>query len=222
MSPSPALTRHLRVDAAPTTQPLLVRMLRAPARRALARWFGLRLEGLECLPPQGPYILAANHHNYLDGLVLAAVVPEPVHFIVMPRVYRATPIHPLFHRHVGSIELDPARPEPGALRRALGHLADGGVVGIFPEGPFSVRGRLERGLPGVALLALRSGVPVVPAGIHGTYEALRGRRFYVPRRHPLIVRFGAPRRFVRDGARGRDARAGVTRRIMDDIAALLP
>ena len=222
MSPSPALTRHLRVDAATTPQPLLVRTLRAPARRALARWFGLRLEGLECLPSHGPYILAANHHNYLDGLVLAAVVPEPIHFIVMPRVYRATSIHPLFHQHVGSIELDPARPEPGALRRALGYLADGGVVGIFPEGPFSVRGRLERGLPGVALLALRSGVPVVPAGIHGTYEALRGRRFYVPRRHPLTVRFGEPRRFVRDGALGRDAREGVTRRIMDDIAALLP
>ena len=222
MSRAPALTRTVRIDAAPAAQPLLVRILRAPARRALARWFALEIEGLDRLPSSGPYILAANHHNYLDGLVLATVVPEPVHFIVMPRVYRATPLHPLFHRHVGSIELDPARPEPGALRRALERLADGRVVGIFPEGPFSVRGRLERGLPGVALLALRSGAPVVPAGIHGTYQALRGRRFYVPRRHPLTIRFGAPRRFVRDGARGRDARARVTRRIMDDIAALLP
>jgi 1-acyl-sn-glycerol-3-phosphate acyltransferase len=85
-----------------------------------------------------------------------------------------------------------------------------------------VRGRLERGLPGVALLALRAGVPVVPAGIRGTYEALTGRRMYVPRRGPLAVRFGAPRRFAVGRAGGRAARDHVTRRIMDDIAALLP
>src|SRR5581483_5855421 len=109
-----------------------------------------------------------------------------------------TPVHPLLHRLLGSIELRLHTPDVGALRRALARLAAGRVVGIFPEGPFSVRGRLESGLPGVALLALRSGVPVVPAGIRGTYEALAGRRFYVPRRQPLAVRFGPPRRFARD------------------------
>ena len=61
--------------------------------------------------------------------------------------------------------------------------------------------------------------PVVPAGIRGTYAALVGRRAYVPRRHPLAVSFGAPRRFGPDG--GRTARADVTQRIMDDIASLL-
>ena len=95
----------------------------------------------------------------------------------------------------------------------------GEIVGIFPEGPFSVRGQLEPGLPGVGLLALRSGVPVIPAGIRGTFAALEGRRAYVPRRHPLSVRFGPPRQFVRE--RGRAARADVTQRIMSDIAALL-
>jgi 1-acyl-sn-glycerol-3-phosphate acyltransferase len=73
----------------------------------------------------------------------------------------------------------------------------------------------------VALLALRAGAPVVPAGIRGTYEALTGRRMYVPRRRPLAVRFGAPRRFALDRSGGRAARDQVTRRIMDDIAALL-
>ena len=41
-----------------------------PAAAALARWFDLRVEGLEHLPADGPYIVAANHHNYLDGVVL--------------------------------------------------------------------------------------------------------------------------------------------------------
>jgi len=215
---SPARTGRL---AAPEF-PLLYRTLRGPVRTALARWFDLRVSGLDHLPATGPYIVAANHHNYLDAVVLAVSVPAPIAFIVMPRVWRATPLHPVFHRHIGSIPINLERPDFGALRRALSHLERGGVVGIFPEGPFSVHGRLERGLPGVALLALKSGVPVVPAALHGTYEALHRRRFYVPRPTPLAVRFGAPRRFAGNGGRARDARHGVTERIMTDIAALLP
>jgi hypothetical protein len=63
---------------------------------------------------------------------------------------------------------------------------------------------------------------VIPAGIRGTYEALAGRRFYVPRRRAFAVRFGSPRVFgaARDGD-ARLARRHVTRRIMGDIAALV-
>jgi 1-acyl-sn-glycerol-3-phosphate acyltransferase len=199
--------------------PALYRLLRPPVRRLLDRHFDLRVDGTEFLPSDGPFIVAANHHNYLDGVVLASVVPRPIAFLVMPRVWRATPLHPLLHRHIGSIPLRLTRPDVGALRHALGVLASGRPVGIFPEGPFSVRGKLEPGLPGVGLLALRSGAPVVPAAIRGTFAALEGRRAYVPRRHPLAVRFGPPRQFGREG--GRAARADATQRIMDDIAALL-
>ena len=61
---------------------------------------------------------------------------------------------------------------PGAIKRVLQVLEAGRVVGIFPEGPFSQEGRLVRGQPGAAMVALRAGVPVVPAAIEGTYEAL--------------------------------------------------
>ena len=202
--------------------PMLYRALRAPVRAALERLFGLTVEGLEHVPEVGPYIVAANHHNYLDGVVLGVTLPRSIAFLVMPRVYRATPLHPLFHRHIGSIPIDLDRPDPGALRRALDALAAGRIVGIFPEGPFSIRGRLEPGLSGVGLLALRSGVPVVPAGILGTYEALAGRRCYVPRPHPLGVRFGPARRFVASAFGDRRvARRQVTERVMGDIAGLL-
>jgi len=220
-STSTALPETLGVARPPAAVPLLYRALKRPVRAVLERWFDLRVDGLEHLPENGPYIIAANHHNYLDGVVLAVSAPAPVAFLVMPRVWRATPLHPLFHRHIGSIPIMLARPDVGALRRALQALGAGRIVGIFPEGPFSVRGRLEQGLPGVALLALRSGVPVVPAGILGTYEALVNRRLYVPRRYPLVVSFGLPRVFAREDGRSRTARMAVTRRIMDDIAALL-
>src|SRR5262245_13575767 len=213
--------RRITHDA--SSVPCLVRAPPPPLRRALVRWFDLRVDGLEHLPGSGPYLLAANHHNYLDGVVLGVTVPEPISFLVMPRVWRATPLHPMFHRNIRSIPIDLERADVGALRRALRSLQEGRVVGIFPEGPFSVRGQLEPGLPGVALLALRSGVPVIPAGIRGTYEALAGRRGYIPRRASLGVRFGPARCFSADGVpAGRSARVRVTRRIMDDIAALLP
>src|SRR5256712_2724473 len=182
--------------------PFLYRALRGPLRQALGRWFDLRVDGLEHLPASGPYLIAANHHNYLDGIVLGVSAPEPISFLVMPRVWRATPLHPMFHRHIGSIPINLERADVGALRRALYMLQSGKVVGIFPEGPFSVRGRLEPGLPGVALLALRSGAPVVPAGIRGTYEALAGRRGYIPPGRPPGGRIGAARPRFADGGDG--------------------
>src|SRR5712692_3262220 len=99
--------------------PFLYRLLREPLRRTLERLFDFRVEGVEHLPADGPIIVAANHHNYLDGLVLAAASPRPIAFLVMPRVWRATPLHPVLHRHIGSIPLNLSRPDVGALRRAL-------------------------------------------------------------------------------------------------------
>jgi 1-acyl-sn-glycerol-3-phosphate acyltransferase len=202
--------------------PLLYRLLRSGCAPILRSLFDYRVTGLDRLPA-GPFILAANHHNYLDGVVLGAAVPRPISFLVMPRVYQASPLHPYFHRSVGSIPINLERPDPGAVKRVLRALDGGKIVGIFPEGPFSREGRLVPGQPGVALIALRSGLPVVPAAIHGTFEALYGRRFYVPRPHPLSVRFGTPMHFGRPRHRRvtHAERDEITRRVMGEIAALL-
>jgi 1-acyl-sn-glycerol-3-phosphate acyltransferase len=203
--------------------PPLYRFLRGTCGPMLRSMFALEVTGLEHVPTHGPFILASNHHNYLDAFVLGVAVPRPINFLVMPRVYHASPLHPLFHRSLGSIPLNLERPDSGAIKRSLRVLEDGAVVGIFPEGPFSREGRLVSGQPGVAMIALRSGVPVVPAAISGTYEALAGRRFYVPRSHPLTVRFGPPLH-VHQTRRHRANQANreeITRRIMSHIAALL-
>jgi 1-acyl-sn-glycerol-3-phosphate acyltransferase len=203
--------------------PPLYAGLRRVVRPVLRRFFDFRVSGLEHLPRTGPFIVAANHANYLDGVVLGAALPRKIVFLVMPRVWRATPLHPYFHRHVGSIPIELARPDPGAIRRALRVLEDGGVVGIFPEGPFAREGSLARGQPGVALVALRAGVPVVPAAIQGTFQALTARRWHIPRRVPLRVRFGRALRFSPPARRRftQRLREDVTARIMAEIAALL-
>jgi len=188
----PAVAAPAAAEPRGPRYPVLYQWLRGGCAPMLRSVFDLEISGLERLPADGPFILAANHHNYLDAVVLGVAVPRPINFLVMPRVFRASPLHPAFHRRLGSISINLERPEPGAIKRALRVLEDGGVVGIFPEGPFSREGRLVPGQPGAAMIALRSGVPVVPAAISGTYEALAGRRFHIPRRHPLSVRFGQP------------------------------
>ena len=219
--------RTVRLGTSPTADepehvPPIYAGLRRVLRPVLRRHFAFRVSGLEHLPEGGAYIVAANHANYLDGVVLATALPRKISFLVMPRVYRATPLHPYFHDHIGSIPVSLARPDPGAIRRALRVLEQGGVVGIFPEGPFSRHGRLVRGQPGVALVALRSGVPVVPAAISGTFDALAARRFFVPRRVPLSVRFGEPLRFPPPRRRvTQGLRSDVTGSIMEAIATLL-
>ena len=203
---------------------LLYGAIRSLTRPLLRTLFNFRVIGLEQLPANGPLIVASNHHNYLDGVVLAAALPRKISFLVMPSVYHSTWIHPYFHRQIGSISINLERPDPGAIKRALKSLDEGSVIGIFPEGPFSLEGRLVTGQPGVALIALRSGVPVVPAAIHGTFEALQGGVSYIPRPRPLTVRFGPPLAF----GRRREARKvphpvreEVTQRIMSEIARLL-
>src|SRR4029453_300485 len=117
LTPAPPRNRGVAKEGCPA--PFLYRALRGPVRRALARWFDLSIEGFEHLPPSGPYLIAANHHNYLDGIVLGVTVPEPISFLVMPRGWRGTPLHPMFHRNIRSIPIDLERADVGALRRAL-------------------------------------------------------------------------------------------------------
>src|SRR2546430_5770203 len=109
---STALDPAVRLPWARGPLPLLYRLFRAPVRRILERMFDLVVEGREHLPPSGPYIVAANHHNYLDGVVLGAVAPEPIRFIVMPRVWRAAPPPPPSPPPRRPPPLQPPRPGP--------------------------------------------------------------------------------------------------------------
>ena len=97
--------------------PPLYQLIRKACAPLLRSRFGLEISGLEGVPAEGPFILAANHHNYLDGVVLGVAVPRPISFLVMPRVFRASPLHPLFHRRIGSIPVSLERPDPGAMKR---------------------------------------------------------------------------------------------------------
>lgn len=153
-------------------------------------YFRLRAEGTEFVPAAGGCILAANHQSYLDPILLAAACPRPVHYMMSHRFW-AMPLIGWGARRAGSFPVDDDGMRPGTLRRALGVLRAGLILGIFPEGGITPDGRLRPAREGTARISIREGVPLVPAGIAGTRRSFpKGRVF--PRPCRVTVRFGPP------------------------------
>jgi 1-acyl-sn-glycerol-3-phosphate acyltransferase len=184
-----------------------------------------RIEGLEHVPPVGPALVVANHLHNADPVLIIAAYTRPVLFMAKKELF-SVPVIRWFVRQSGAFPVDRGKPDRAALRQAEKLLSEGMLVGIFPEGTRSVTGGLSAPHPGVALLALRTGVPIIPTAIWGTevlpfngYKGrVRGRGW--PR---VTVRIGQPFRIaVHDEAGQRRPLDDVVEEIMLAIARLLP
>jgi len=175
------------------TATALPRTSRAATGRNLAafaaRAWKVTVTGADSVPHDGPVLLASYHSAYLDGLLLAAAAPRPVHLLASAELF-APPFARLL-RGTGQIPVDHELPDRHALLTAVGVLEAGGAVGVFPEG---VRGTgdLPRGRLETAYLAALSGAVVVPVAILGARPA-GARRDSLPRlRTPIDVVLGEP------------------------------
>jgi 1-acyl-sn-glycerol-3-phosphate acyltransferase len=164
-----------------------------------------RVLGAWRVPATGPVILAVNHSHNLDGPMLMGTAPRPVHFLIKKEAFIG-PLDP-FLRGIGQLKVDRASADRAAVTDALGVLADGGVLGIFPEGSRG-EGDFASLRAGLAYFALRSGAPIVPVAVLGTDER-RGRviRALPPLRSRIDVVFGEP--FVAGDGSGRRTRAAL-------------
>lgn len=156
--------------------------------------FRLRVTGLERLPASGSLVITPNHVSYLDGPAIAAALPfrrfQQLYWAGDVRLLFSNRLARVFSRAVHLFPLDPRYPE-AALEGAERVLGAGNVQVWFPEGWRSPDGMLQRFLPGVGELLLRSGAPAVPAYLGGAFEALpRHRR--LPRFARISVAFGRP------------------------------
>ena len=188
--------------------------------------FGLRVTGLENLPPDGPAILVPNHASYLDGFLAGAALPyrqfRRMYFLALEEFFRH-PIVAAWGRSVRIIPVDSDKHLSRALRAAARVLREGRLLCIFPEGERSIDGRVLPFRKGIGILAAELDVPVVPVWIAGTFEAWpRGPRW--PRRHPIRVTIGKPLRrdelLARAGAGTADPYGAVAESIRQAVVAL--
>ena len=190
-----------------------------PLRRL---WLDIRLEDEANVPDEGGVVLAANHLSFLDSVLLMYSLPRRVSFLGKAEYLSAWPTRKLFPA-AGMIPVDRSgRGVARSLDEASRRLGEGQVVGIFPEGTRSRDGRLHRGHPGVAHLALKAGAPIVPVGIIGSGDAQPPGARLPSYRAPITLRFGAP---IGLGEWAGQRRTGqlkreITDTVMREIAAL--
>lgn len=119
--------------------------------------------------PDSGAVIAANHQSVIDSFFLGVFLPRPVVFIGKAEYLDDWRTRHLFPA-LGMIPIDRAGGESSepALDAGVALLAEGRLLGVYPEGTRSRTGRLHKGRTGIARLAFRAGVPVVPVGIVGT------------------------------------------------------
>lgn len=187
---------------------------------------GATIEGDEHVPASGAYVLVANHCSLADPPIIGWAVGRRhgrvIHFMAKEEM-RRWPVIGWLAQRSAVFFVRRGEGDRASQRIALETLAAGDPIAVFPEGTRSRDGRMRDGKAGATLLAMRSGVPILPVGISGSQRLFPGQT-RVPHRSHLTLRIGAPFRLEHqpDGRLDREALAAGTDRIMREIAALLP
>jgi 1-acyl-sn-glycerol-3-phosphate acyltransferase len=144
----------------------------------------------ERVPATGACILAPSHRSYLDTFFLACVTKRRIRFMGKAELFKYAWLN-WFFAALGGFSVDRAGADRAALRAAQAALEGGEPLGMFPEGTRRSGPVVEDLHNGVAFLAARVGVPIVPIGIGGSETILaRGRK--VPKLNRVVVTVGEP------------------------------
>jgi 1-acyl-sn-glycerol-3-phosphate acyltransferase len=152
-----------------------------------------RLHGIEKhVPDRGPALIVCNHVSYMDALILAASIPRPVRFVMYYRIFNI-PVMRWIFRTAKAIPIAGAKEDPELMRRAFEEvdaaLADGQIVGIFPEGGLTRDGEIAPFKGGVERILARRPVPVVPMALKNMWDSMWSKR------DGRLARMRVPRRF---------------------------
>ncbi|MEV0095445.1 lysophospholipid acyltransferase family protein [Streptomyces sp. NPDC050738] len=182
--------------------------------------FRPRIEGLEHIPEDGAAIVAGNHLSFSDHFLMPVVLKRRITFLAKQEYFTGPGVRgrltAAFFRSAGQIPVDRSGKEAGqaAVREGLGVLGKGELLGIYPEGTRSHDGRLYKGKVGVAVMAIRGQVPVVPCAMVGTFEIQPpGRK--LPKIKRVTIRFGEPLEFARYA--GMENEKAALRAVTDEI-----
>lgn len=177
--------------------------------------------GMRNVPKKGPALLVSNHLSFADHFFGPLPLMRPIFFIGKGEYFTGKGVKGLiskgFFTGVGVVPVDRTggSAAEAALETGLRILREGKLLGIYPEGTRAPDNRLYRGKTGVARLALKSRVPVIPMAMINTFELMPPGK-PVPRLGVRPgVRFGAPLDFSR--YYGQEEDREVLRKITDEI-----
>ncbi|MGO1070151.1 MFS transporter [Lysobacter sp. CA199] len=153
--------------------------------------YRLRVSGTDQIPDEGAGLVVCNHVSYMDALILSASIPRPVRFVMYYKIFNI-PVMSWIFRTAKAIPIAGAKEDPEVMRRAFEEieaaLADGQLVGIFPEGALTKDGEIAPFKSGIERVLEKNPVPVIPMALRGMWTSMwskrdsRMRRMRVPRR----------------------------------------
>jgi 1-acyl-sn-glycerol-3-phosphate acyltransferase len=168
-------------------------------------FFGFTVCGAEKVPREGPVILASNHHQYADPVLVCMAAPRRIWWMAKKEVFRG-PILTWFFHFIGVFPVDREGGGRAALKTALTLLRAGWTLGLFPEGTRRRAGYSEESARGgVVMLAARSGAPIIPVYIEKIptpRQRLAGRRLAVYIGNPITLDPEGKGRRYREAADG--------------------
>lgn len=143
---------------------------------------------LDHIPEHGPCVLVCNHVSFVDAVVVGALVPRPVRFVMDHAIYRSPGLRWLF-RMARAIPIAPAHEDARVLERAYAEiaqaLADGDIVCVFPEGRLTADGEVGPFKSGIQHIVAQSPVPVVPIALRGLWGSFFSRHAGAAMRRPF-------------------------------------
>ncbi|MCL2840733.1 MAG: 1-acyl-sn-glycerol-3-phosphate acyltransferase [Defluviitaleaceae bacterium] len=164
--------------------------------------FRFKLTGLENIPKKGAFILCANHISWFDAVALAVFLKRRPRFMAKKELFKV-PLFGWYLNSLGAYPIKRSAADMTAFRTTMNILNDGGGLIIFSQG--TRMKEFENAKGGVALFALKSGAPIIPAGIIGNY------RFF----SRMKIRFGEP--ILMDEYKGKKVKTELIDEIMNNV-----
>ncbi len=169
-----------------TKDPLFYKIVRPLLKWIMRLYFHPKYIGMENIPKKGNFILAGNHKNNMDPIILISSTKRVVHFLGKIELFKDW--RRVVYRNMGIIPVDRSIHDKGALDSAIKCLNKGMVVGIFPEGTFNKSGNPV--LPfkiGCVKMAAETGSPIIPCIIKGDFK-FRSKNLTIEFLEPVYVK----------------------------------
>ena len=156
-------------------------------------YLGFKVVGRENIPKIGNFIFASNHVSYFDPILLGTSIHRSLNYMARETLFNK-PCFGWIMRKMHAFPVKRGEGDYAAIKESLRILGSGKPLVIFPEGTRSKDRNLRHAKPGIGFLAARSGVPVIPAYIEGSFDALP-RNLKTLSRHQVKVYIGKPIKF---------------------------